>query len=132
MVALPRTFGGAFTNLIAEQIRNGRISALDSTAAAYRARFPDSKDLWEIDWFAAWGQGRLDRADSISRAVFAQARTARQAIRAAGVTAAVAYLHGRLDEGLRWAALRDEADDAGDSVGRRTGWPSPSTRRSTR
>ncbi len=109
VVALPRTFGGAFTNLIGMQIRNGRISALDSTAAAYRARFPDSRDLWEIDWYAAWGQGRLDRADSISRAVFSQARTARQSIRAAGGTMALAYLHGRLDEGLRWAALRGEA-----------------------
>jgi tetratricopeptide (TPR) repeat protein len=110
VVALPRTFGGAFTNLISQQIRNGRISALDSTAAAYRARFPDSKDLWEIDWFAAWGQGRLDRADSISRAVFTQARTARQSIRAAGGTMALAYMHGRLSEGLRWAALRGEAE----------------------
>jgi eukaryotic-like serine/threonine-protein kinase len=110
VVALPRTFGGAFTNLIATQIRNGRTSALDSTAAAYRARFPDSKDLWGIDWFAAWGQGRLDRADSVSRAVFAQARTAGQAIRSAGVTASLAYMHGRLDDGLRWMTLRAEAE----------------------
>ncbi len=109
MVTLPRTFGGAFTNLIIAQIRNGRVAALDSTAAAYRARFPDSKDLWEIDWYAAWGQGRPDRADSISRAVFAQARTARQSIRSAGATAAVAYMHGRLAEGLRWGTQRDEA-----------------------
>ena len=109
VVTLPRTFGGAFTNLIIAQIRNGRVAALDSTAAAYRARFPDSKDLWEIDWYAAWGQGRPDRADSISRAVFAQARTARQSIRSAGATAAVAYMHGRLAEGLRWGTQRDEA-----------------------
>jgi tetratricopeptide (TPR) repeat protein len=109
VVALPRTFGGGFTNLIGEQIRNGRISALDSTAAAYRARFPDSKDLWEIDWYVAWGKGQLDRADSIARAVYPQARTARQAIRSAGAVSAMAYIHGRLDEGLRWATLANEA-----------------------
>jgi tetratricopeptide (TPR) repeat protein/tRNA A-37 threonylcarbamoyl transferase component Bud32 len=109
VVALPRTFGGGFTNLIGEQIRNGRISALDSTAAAYRARFPDSKDLWEIDWYVAWGKGQLDRADSIARAVYPQARTARQAIRSAGGVSATAYIHGRLDEGLRWATLSNDA-----------------------
>jgi tetratricopeptide (TPR) repeat protein len=109
VTTLPRTFGGAFTNLITAQIRNGRVSALDSTVAAYRARLPDSRDLWEAEWFAAWGQGRFERADSISRAVYAQARTPRQAIRAAGAAGALAYLHGRLDEGLRWSVLRSEA-----------------------
>ena len=44
VIALPRTYGGAFTNLITAQIRNKRVSALDSTAAAFHARFPDSKD----------------------------------------------------------------------------------------
>jgi tetratricopeptide (TPR) repeat protein/tRNA A-37 threonylcarbamoyl transferase component Bud32 len=109
VVALPRTFGGAFTNLITEQIRNGRITALDSTVAAYRARFPQSNDLWEAEWYAAWGQGNLDRADSIGRAVYAKARTIRQTIRSAGGTAALAYLHGRLEEGRRWQSLRSEA-----------------------
>ena len=109
VVALPRTFGGAFTNLITEQIRNGRITALDSTVAAYRARFPHSNDLWEAEWYAAWGQGNLDRADSIGRAVYGKARTVRQAIRGAAGTAALAYLHGRLQEGLRWQNLRAEA-----------------------
>jgi tetratricopeptide (TPR) repeat protein/tRNA A-37 threonylcarbamoyl transferase component Bud32 len=109
VVTLPRTFGGAFTNLITAQIRNGRVTALDSTAAAYRARFPDSRDLWEIDWYVAWGKGELDRADSISRAVFAQARTARQSIRSAGGAASVAYLRGRLAEGLRWSTERNKA-----------------------
>ena len=109
VVALPRTYGGGFTNLITTQIRNGRVSALDSTAAAFHARFPDSKDLWEIDWYAAWGQGRVERADSIARAVFAQARTARQTTRSTAAISAVAYMHGRLAEGLRWATQRSEA-----------------------
>ena len=111
VIALPRTYGGGFTNLIAMQIRNGRISALDSTAAAYRARLSESKDLWEVDWFAAWGKGEVGRAVSIARAVYAQARTARQAIRSARGTGAVAYLHGRLDEGLHWMVLGDEAEE---------------------
>jgi tetratricopeptide (TPR) repeat protein/tRNA A-37 threonylcarbamoyl transferase component Bud32 len=109
VVALPRTFAGGFTNLLTAQIRNGRVTALDSTVAAYRARFPESRDIWEAQWYAAWGQGQWDRADSISRTMFGQARTARQFIRSAGGTGALAYIHGRLNEGLRWAVLRDEA-----------------------
>ncbi|HEU4524203.1 MAG TPA: protein kinase, partial [Gemmatimonadales bacterium] len=109
VVRLPRTFGGAFTNLIQEQIRNGRLEALDSTVAAFRARFPESNDLWEAEWYAAWGKGRTDVADSISRAVFARARTTRQSLRAAFATGLLAYLHGRRDEGLRWTTQRSEA-----------------------
>ncbi|HET8624427.1 MAG TPA: protein kinase, partial [Gemmatimonadales bacterium] len=109
VVALPRTFGGAFTNLIQEQIRNGRVTALDSTVAAFRTRFPGSNDIWEAEWFAAWGHGRIDVADSISRAVYAKARTSRQAVNAAGVTSSVAELRGNWREGLRWTTRRSEA-----------------------
>jgi eukaryotic-like serine/threonine-protein kinase len=109
VVALPRTFGGAFTNLMQEQIRNGRLDALDSTVAAFRARFPESNDLWEAEWLAAWGPGNLDRADSISRAVLGRARTSRQAVRVAWSTGAVAHLRGRRREALRWLTLRSEA-----------------------
>jgi len=109
VVRLPRTFGGAFTNLIQEQIRNGRQEALDSTVAAFRTRFPESNDLWEAEWYAAWGKGRVDVADSISRAVFAKARTTRQALRAAFATGLLAYMHGRRGEGLRWFTQWSEA-----------------------
>jgi tetratricopeptide (TPR) repeat protein/tRNA A-37 threonylcarbamoyl transferase component Bud32 len=109
VVALPRTFGGAFTNLIQEQIRNGRLEALDSTIAAYRARFPSSNDLWEAEWFAAWARRDLSRADSISRAVHREARTSRQAVRSAGATAALAELRGRWREGLQWTTRRSDA-----------------------
>jgi tetratricopeptide (TPR) repeat protein/tRNA A-37 threonylcarbamoyl transferase component Bud32 len=108
VVALPRTFGGAFTNLIMEQIRNGHVTALDSTVRAFEQRFPTSNDLWEARWYAAWGSGNVDRADSIGRAVYAQARTPRQLVRSAGVTSAVADLRGKLREGLRWATLRSQ------------------------
>nr|MBA3318420.1 tetratricopeptide repeat protein [Gemmatimonadales bacterium] len=109
VVALPHTFGGAFTNLVQEQIRNGRLSALDSTVAAFRARFPESNDLWEAEWYAVWGRGEIDRADSIGRAVFTRARTSRQAIRAAAATADLAAMRGRWREGLRWWTRRSEA-----------------------
>jgi eukaryotic-like serine/threonine-protein kinase len=109
VVALPRTFGGAFTNLIQEQMRNGRLEALDSTVAAYRARFPNSNDLWEAEWFAAWAKRDFPRVDSISRAVYQNARTSRQAVRSAAGAAAVNDLHGRWREGLRWSTRRSEA-----------------------
>jgi len=109
VVALPRTFGGAFTNLLREQIRNGRLTALDSTVAAFRARYPASNDLWEVEWYAAWAQGQHAEADSIGRAVHARARTSRQAIRAAFGTGLLAYLHGQRREGQRWMTLGYEA-----------------------
>jgi tetratricopeptide (TPR) repeat protein len=109
VIRLPRTFGGAFTNLIQEQIRNGHTSGLDSTVAAFRARFPESNDLWEAEWYAGWGKGNLARADSIGRAVFTRARTSRQAFRSAYATAVLQLLQGRRREGLRWLSLRTEA-----------------------
>jgi tetratricopeptide (TPR) repeat protein len=108
VIRLPRTFGGAFTNLIQEQIRNGHISGLDSTVAAFRARFPESNDLWEAEIYAAWGKGDVAAADSIGRAVYSRARTVRQATRSAYAVAALALLQGRPRDGLRWLTLRTE------------------------
>ena len=110
VIRLPRTFGGAFTNLVATQIRNGRSAAtLDSTRDEYRARFPASADLWEADWYVAIGSGDIRGADSISRAVNATARTARQSIRSARSAGLVADLRGRPGEGLRWTTKSNEA-----------------------
>ena len=39
-VAVPRSFGGAFLNLMQEQVRNGRPGGLDSTVVAFKARLP--------------------------------------------------------------------------------------------
>ncbi|MEO8226833.1 MAG: protein kinase [Gemmatimonadota bacterium] len=107
VVVLPRSFLGAFTNLLREQVRNGRLTALDSTVAALRARFPKS-GLGEADWIVAWGKDELDRADSIGRAVYAGARP-RQALRAAGGVSYVAELRGQPRLALHWAALASDA-----------------------
>ena len=110
VVRLPRTFGGAFTNLIQEQIRNGRpAAALDSTVELYRERFPESNDIWEADWYAAWGSGDLERTDSISRAVYGSAETLRQQIRASGGMAALSELQGKVREARMWQARRAAA-----------------------
>ncbi len=108
VVALPRSFVGAFTNLMREQIANGRTTALDSTLAALRARYPKTGALGEADWIVAWGQGKLDRADSVGRAAYADARP-RQAVRAAFGVSLVAELRGQPALSLRWAALSTEA-----------------------
>ena len=108
-VAVPRSFGGAFLNLMQEQVRNGRPGGLDSTVVAFKARLPGSSDLWQAEWIAAWGKGQVDRADSIGRAAWARGPGVRQAVRAAVGTSAIAYLHGHRREGLRWATLRSDA-----------------------
>ncbi len=110
VVRLPRTFGGAFTNLLATQIRNGRSpAALDSTRDLFHERFPTSADLWEGDWFVAVGSGDFGAADSISRAVSETARTARQSIRSARSVGLVAELRGRPREAQRWTTRTNEA-----------------------
>jgi eukaryotic-like serine/threonine-protein kinase len=109
VIALPRTFGGAFTNLLMEQIRTGQTKALDSTVAAYRKRLPNSNDLWEAEWYAAHGKGDDRTADSIGRAVYASAKTSRQALRGAGSASGLAALWGRPRESLHWGALSNDA-----------------------
>jgi eukaryotic-like serine/threonine-protein kinase len=108
-VAVPRSFGGAFLNLMQEQVRNGRPGGLDSTVAAFKARLPASSDLWQAEWLAAWGKGQMDRADSIGRAAWGRSPGVRQAVRAAVGTSSIAYLHGHRREGLHWATLRSDA-----------------------
>jgi eukaryotic-like serine/threonine-protein kinase len=108
-VAVPRSFGGAFLNLMQEQVRNGRPGSLDSTVAAFKVRLPGSHDLWQAEWLAAWGKGEMGRADSIGRAAWGDGLGVRQAVRSALGTSSIAYLHGRRQEGLRWAILRSDA-----------------------
>jgi eukaryotic-like serine/threonine-protein kinase len=110
VVRLPRTFGGAFTNLIQQQIRNRRPSAsLDSTVAMFQERFPDSNDLWEAKWYRAWGEGNIDQADSIARGVAQQSRTFRQQTRATGALSSTAEIRGRPREALALATRNSEA-----------------------
>ncbi len=98
VVKLPQPFGGAFTNLIIAQINTGNTVALDSTQALFRATFPTSNDVWEGDWYVAWGKGDRDRADSIARTILRDPKTARQGIRSNTGLAAIAELEGRLRE----------------------------------
>lgn len=109
VVALPRTFGGAFTNLMQEQIRTNQIAALDTTAALFRERYPKSNDLWQADWFIAWGRNDLPRADSIGRAAHGNARTIRQAAQSGMLTSLLAELRGKPREALGWSARRNDA-----------------------
>ena len=115
VVTLPRTFGGAFTNLIIAQIRNGRVVALDSTAAAYRGRFLD-RTSGRSTGMPPGGRGG-PTAPTASRGPSRAAPSARQSIRSAGPTAAVAYMHAASPR----RALGDAAGrgpDARHSVGR--------------
>lgn len=109
VIKLPQPFGGAFVNLIQEQINNGNTAALDSTQALFRATFPNSNELWEGDWYVAWGKGDRDRADSIVQAILGAPRTARQGIRSNIGVAVIAELEGRLQDAQ---AARTRSNDA--------------------
>jgi tetratricopeptide (TPR) repeat protein/tRNA A-37 threonylcarbamoyl transferase component Bud32 len=108
VIKLPQPFGGAFTNLLIAQINNGNTAALDSTQALFRATFPNSNDVWEGDWFVAWGKGDRDRADSIARAIAADPKTLRQTIRANNSLGEIAIMEGRIRDAT--AAYSRSAD----------------------
>ncbi|MGH7656730.1 MAG: hypothetical protein ACREL6_00755, partial [Gemmatimonadales bacterium] len=103
---LPRTFGGAFTNLMNSQIRTGEPEGLDSIQAMFRQRFPGNNELWRGDWLVAWGNGRLEQADSIGRSAFERSATPGHG---AGWTAMIALLQGRPRDALEWNTRRSEA-----------------------
>ncbi len=105
---LPRSFGGAFTNLMRGQIFVGDTVGLRETRDAFYKRYPESGDLWEGDAYLAWGRGDLDAADSIGRAVFARGKTLRQLTNSSGGVSDVAVLQGKPAESLRWATRRSE------------------------
>ena len=102
---LPRTFGGAFTNLLAMQIIDRRPpAALDSTLARYRKTFPDATDLWTAEVMAKIGKGDYGAADSIVAAVASNPVNQTQRYRAADYAANLAELAGRIAEARRWRA----------------------------
>jgi tetratricopeptide (TPR) repeat protein/tRNA A-37 threonylcarbamoyl transferase component Bud32 len=103
VVQLPRTFSGAYTNLLTHQILNNRSRAtLDSTVALYQERIPNSKDLWEAYWFVAFSQGDLDAADSITDAIArSPSPTPRQQILTADGSAPTAELRGQTATALK-------------------------------
>ena len=106
---LPRTFGGAFTNLMDMQIMLGHTSGLDSTRQAYRARFPNSSALSLADYYSAWGNNDLSAADSIGRASYRGGKTLAMLTGGARIASAVAELRGQPREALKWIAITDEA-----------------------
>jgi tetratricopeptide (TPR) repeat protein len=118
---LPRSFGGAFSNLIQFQVAEQEpYAVLDSTRKAFRARFPDSGDLWEADWWVAFGVQDLATADSIAHAARAGARTLRQRTNSANSLGVTAELRGRPREGLQWYSVgRTEELRSSDSPGTR-------------
>jgi tetratricopeptide (TPR) repeat protein/tRNA A-37 threonylcarbamoyl transferase component Bud32 len=110
VVKLPHTFGGAFTNLLQEQIVNGRSpAALDSTVARYRERFGQNNDFWEAEWYAAWGKGDLGAADSVARVVNTSPRTMRQSVVSSQLLSSTMELQGRIAEARAFADAGDHA-----------------------
>lgn len=109
VASLPRSFSGAFTNLTRLLALTGDVAALDSLQAEFRRRYPGHNDNWVVDWTTAWANGRLEQADSASRAAFASSANFDQAVQGALFTGQVAIMQGRLRDGLAWSIRGDEA-----------------------
>ena len=122
VVSLPQTFGGAFTNLLNQQIYNDRpAAALDSTVELFRETFGESNDFWEGPLLAAWGKGDLEATDSISRAVFESATTHRQSARSSEILSELLEMRGQPGESASWATRLSQADHEA-SPGPRSSW----------
>lgn len=107
---LPRTFGGAFTNLQRVQSFLGDTGGVRATAVAFRERFPESGDIWEGDAYALWAQRDLAGMDTLTRNVLARARTLRQTVRAADARGFLLTLKGRPSDALVFHTRRADAD----------------------
>ena len=110
VIRLPRTFGGAFTNLQRIKSYLGDTAGVRATGTAYRARFPESADLWEADAATLWARRDLEGLDTLTRGVLARARTLRQTVRAADGRRMLLTLQGRPTEALAFQIRRAEAD----------------------
>jgi tetratricopeptide (TPR) repeat protein len=107
---LPRTFGGAFTNLQRVRAYMGDTAGVRAAGEAMRKRFPESADLWETDAYTLWARGDLEGLDTLARNVLGRARTLRQTVRAAAGLADLLMMQGRPMEALALATRRGEAD----------------------
>ncbi len=99
---LPRSFGGAFTNLQRVQLYMNDTVGLKETRDSYYKRLPESADLWEADAYVAWGRRDLDAIDSLGRAVAARGRTFRQLTTATYGVAMTAAIRGQPVKALEW------------------------------
>ncbi len=107
---LPRTFGGSFTNLQRVQSFLGDTAGVRATASAFRARFPESGDIWEGDAYTLWATRDLVGLDTLARNVLSRARTLRQTVRAADGLAFLRTLQGNPTEALALQTRRAEAE----------------------
>src|SRR5690606_30701903 len=106
---LPRTFSGAFTNLLIEQVRSGRpVAEMESTRAEFAARFPESAQLWIADWTVARARGDHRVADSIALA--ASTRSSLQDVmRATDYLETSLVRQGRFREAQGWGTRMGNA-----------------------
>ena len=100
---LPRSFGGAFTNLARVRSYLGDTAGVRAARDAYHARYPESGDVWEGDAYLLWATKDLQGLDTLGRRVAATARTRRQLSTATGGLADLAALRGRPAASLDWA-----------------------------
>jgi len=99
---LPRSFGGAFTNLARVKAFVGDTAGVRAARDAYYVRYPESADLWEGDAYLAWATGDLEALDSLGTAVHARGRTTRQLISSSLGMANLALLRGQPRRSLEW------------------------------
>ena len=100
--AVPQPFGGAFTNLVGLQVAMGKLSAAESTQAAFRSRLPSNTGRWYSDAILAVGRSDLARSDSIARAAFADPKAASSREFSAIQLKQSAQVGGRIREALNW------------------------------
>ncbi len=102
VTALPRKFGGAYTNLLQMQVITGKTASLDSTYREFQETLPDHLDLWEGAYMVAVGKGDMMRADSIAKAVAASPKSGRQRRLSNYYASLIAEYRGKLAESRKF------------------------------
>ena len=106
-IAIPEPFGGSFGNLMQTQIAQGKFSAAESTAAAFRQLLPSSSGHWQSDAYLAVGRGHIDSVESLARATFENPKLAAQRDYAALMITQSSSIRGRVREAMRWAGTAE-------------------------
>ncbi|HEX6053135.1 MAG TPA: protein kinase [Gemmatimonadaceae bacterium] len=107
--ALPRPFGGAFTNLIdAYNAMNDREGAR-RTYDRFRTILPSHRGHWVAQAAVLMHEGKLDSAESVARKAYESTASASERDRASYYAGGIAMLRGRLGDVLRWSRLGSEA-----------------------
>ena len=109
-IAVAQPFGGSFQGLIATQIFQGKLTAAESTLAAFQQTLPSHGELAVTRAIVLIAEGQVTTADSMMRSAFPALRGNDARTNTAWEISNIATMRGRVREGQRWLAQQVPAE----------------------